>query len=44
MDLLQRKKILNFTHLDPKMGLAVISADFTTETIKQCAPHFFKNV
>ena len=44
MALLQRKKILNFTHLDPKMGPEVISADFTAGPIKKCAPHFFKKV
>ena len=35
---------LNFTHLDPKMGPAVISADFMAGPKKQCAPHFFKKV
>ena len=45
MALLQRKQFFfNFTHLDPKTGPAVISADFTAGPKKQCAPHFFKKV
>ena len=35
-------KNLNFTHLDPKMGPAVILADFTAGPIKQFAPIFSK--
>ena len=34
----------DFIHLEPKIGPAVISADFTAGPIKQCAPHFFQKV